>query len=358
MEGSDSSDSSASSPRTPLQLSHITQSKIRSFTAPSKPATELKATACGQQSLSQPQTPLSPTLASASSTFDWGGEWSRLVRELNLQSNKAESAIKPQIFKPQLEESPMISSGDATSSEKCNARWEWTEEPGVEEYDHNMQVRASTEKLAKFTNAEDGCGSDTDESVVHHACSDLPRSPKEQPCSPLNATGSSPQTILRGLIRDAHREMMYFTLSHSSFTLDDLRDGLDYAFSMLQAAITKLAILSVLLDDMACIEAADIRNWTASIDCLNPKTCYEPRVPVVFECLSAGEARLALAELVQSRMIVEDEVKRVKLLLEHKAEDLDRKMDLQMCEDDDAALDAWMTAIMVVVIGALYLAVR
>ena len=77
--------------------------------------------------------------------------------------------------------------------------------------------------------------------------------------STKNTDAPSSQTILRSLIRGAHREMMYFTLPHERFSLDDLRQGLDYAFSMLQAAQSKLAILEVLHDDMPGLDAVQLR---------------------------------------------------------------------------------------------------
>lgn len=74
------------------------------------------------------------------------------------------------------------------------------------------------------------------------------------------STEPSPQTKLRNMILGANREMKYFTLPNDRFTLDDLRQGLDYAFGMLQAAQSKLAILTVLRDDMMDVSAVELRS--------------------------------------------------------------------------------------------------
>lgn len=179
--------------------------------------------------------------------------------------------------------------------------------------------------------------------------------------------GSSPRVVLRGLIRDAHREMMYFTLPHAQFDKADLRDGLDYAFTMLQNATTRLAILAILHDDVANISAEELNTWLLNVDGLDPQTCYEPRMPVVFESLSVGEIQIALAELVQSRLIVEDEVKQMKILLKKRVEaneaygnDKEDKVSAASSEGpdyDELLWDGVFTAFMVVVIGALYLCV-
>ena len=137
----------------------------------------------------------------------------------------------------------------------------------------------------------------------------------------------SSQIILRGLIRDAHREMMYFTLSHERFSLDDLRQGLGFAFSMLQAAHSKLAILAVLHDDMTDLSAAQLRGWMAQIDHIHPQSRHEPRMFVMFESSSSGEIRVALAEVVQSRLIVEDEVKQMKASLGWRLSELESNAD-------------------------------
>lgn len=195
-----------------------------------------------------------------------------------------------------------------------------------------------------------------------------------------NVSGPSPQTILRGLIRDAHREMMYFTLPHSQFSLHDLRQGLDYAYSMLQVATTKLAILTVLHDDMTDMSATDLRRWMSHIEYLEPQTRYKPRMIIIFESLSAGENKMALAELVQSRLIVEDEAKQIRSVLcqrvttkeqEVKAAKfvMDSAVDCgkgaesssalwQFFDVDETWWDALFTAIVVVLIGALYRCVR
>jgi hypothetical protein len=190
--------------------------------------------------------------------------------------------------------------------------------------------------------------------------------------------GPSPQTILRGLIRDAHREMMYFTLPHSQFSIDDLRQGLDFAYSMLQAVTSKSAILNSLQDmnDLNDMSAADLRRWMAHVDHLDPQTRNEPRILAIFESLSAGELEIALAELVQSRIIVEDGVTQTRALLkdqvmtkEEKSRVATPKVDVPADPDGLSALcafldaeepswDALLTAIMVALFGALYISVR
>jgi len=186
----------------------------------------------------------------------------------------------------------------------------------------------------------------------------------------------SPQTILRGLIRGAHREMLYFTLSHERFSLNDIREGLDYAFGMLQAAQSKLAILTILHDDMTDASAVDLRSWLTQLDHLDRPTT---RIFVMFESLSSGEIRVALAEVVQSRLIVEDEVKRTKALLTKRLTELESNKwawlgaagdcvdSLQnefagtaggLLGENEAEWDVVFTAVMTVVIGALYFCVR
>jgi hypothetical protein len=196
------------------------------------------------------------------------------------------------------------------------------------------------------------------------------------------SSGPSPQTILRGLIRDAHREMMYFTLPHLQFSLNDLRQGLDFAYSMLQAVTSKSAILNSLQDmnDTNDMSAADLRRWIAHVDDLDPQTRHEPRVMAIFESLSAGELKISLAELVQSRIIVEDEVKQTRALLldqvmakEGKERDAISTVDVAADHDegsngrsalsefvdvDEPAWDALLTAIMIALFGALYISVR
>ena len=199
--------------------------------------------------------------------------------------------------------------------------------------------------------------------------------------STKNTDAPSSQTILRSLIRGAHREMMYFTLPHERFSLDDLRQGLDYAFSMLQAAQSKLAILEVLHDDMPGLDAVQLRCWMARIDHLDSHTCQEPRMFVMFESLSSGEIRVALAEVVQSRLIVEDEVKRTKSLLTRRLTELECNTKTSafrgawvdsvrillnesvgtangLLGEEEAELDAVFTAVMAVMVIGFYLCVR
>lgn len=191
----------------------------------------------------------------------------------------------------------------------------------------------------------------------------------------------SPQTILRGLIRDAHQEMMYFTLGHSQFSPDDLRYGLDYAYSVLQAATAKLAILRVLRDDTIEMSTLELRRWITRVDHLDdPLSSYEPRMSVIFEYASGVEMKIALAELVHSRRIVEDEVKQMREMLaqrvaagEQIVQDASSLGDNIICQGDKADVtwfrreffdayetswDAFLTVMMLITFGALYLCVR
>lgn len=198
--------------------------------------------------------------------------------------------------------------------------------------------------------------------------------------STRNTNVPSPQTILRGLIRGAHREMMYFTLPHERFSLNDLRRGLDYAFGMLQAAQSKLAILEV-LHNMPGLDAVQLRGWITQIDHLGSQTRRDPRMFVMFESLSSGEIRVALAEVVQSRLIVEDEAKQTKTLLTKRLTELESNAkslvpvgswtvfvrSLQnetagtadgLLGEKEAERDAIFTAVMAVIVGGFYLCVR
>ena len=174
---------------------------------------------------------------------------------------------------------------------------------------------------------------------------------------------------------------MYFTLPHERFSLDDLRQGLDYAFIMLQAAQSKLAILEILHDDMPDLDAVQLRCWMARINHLDSHTRHEPRMFVMFESLSPGEIRVALAEVVQSRLIVEDEVKRTKSLLTRRLTELECNTKTSafrgawvdsvrillnesvgtangLLGEEEAELDAVFTAVMAVMVIGFYLCVR
>jgi hypothetical protein len=192
-----------------------------------------------------------------------------------------------------------------------------------------------------------------------------------------NTDSPSSQIRLRGLIRGAHRGMKYLTLSHEGFSLDDLRQGLGFAFSMLQAAHSKLAILAV-LHDMTDLSAASLRSWMIQIDHIHPQTRHEPRMFVMFESLSSGEIRVALAEVVQSRLIVEDEVKQMGMSLTKRLAELESNAkslrsvvawveSLQnehagtaegLLGENEAEWDAILTAVMPVMVVGFYLCVR
>jgi hypothetical protein len=186
--------------------------------------------------------------------------------------------------------------------------------------------------------------------------------------------------VLRGLIRDAHPEMIHFTLPHSSFSRDELRKGLEYAYSIEEAATCRLAILELLDDDTTDTSATDLRRWIALIDNSNPKTRLKTHISIIFESLSVGEMKAALKESVQSGLVVEREIEETRESLirnlganeraERSATDSAKKEEdharelksstRKRCipEDNEAAFDAFLTAVMVVFIGALYLCIR
>lgn len=188
----------------------------------------------------------------------------------------------------------------------------------------------------------------------------------------------SPEIVLRGLIRDEHPETIHFTLPHSSFSPNDLRKGLQYAYSTLQAAISKLTMLEMLDNETTSMTGADLRRWIALADNSNPSAHAKPRLSVIFESLSIGEMRAALEELVQSRLVVEGEVEKTQMSLMRKAVAKERQEKTVMIpvkrvadfdkkgggsskkrrvsqEGDETVLDAFLTAIMVLLIGVLYL---
>jgi hypothetical protein len=122
-----------------------------------------------------------------------------------------------------------------------------------------------------------------------------------------NRATVSPKIVLRGLIRDAHPEMIHFTLPHSLFSPDDLRSGLQYAYSMLQAATSELTILELLADEATEMTGNDLGRWIALVDNAFPLPCSEARITVIFESLSIGEMKAALEELVHARLAFEGE---------------------------------------------------
>lgn len=188
----------------------------------------------------------------------------------------------------------------------------------------------------------------------------------------------SPEIVLRGLIRDVHPETFHFTLPHSSFSPNDLRKGLQYAYSALQAATSKLTMLEMLDNETTSMNGADLRRWIALADNSNPSAHAKPRLSVIFESLSIGEMRAALEELVQSRLVVEGEVEKTQMSLMRKAVAKERQEKTVMIpvkrvadfdkmgdgsskkrrvsqEGDETVLDAFLTAIMVLLVGVLYL---
>ena len=191
----------------------------------------------------------------------------------------------------------------------------------------------------------------------------------------------SPEMVLRGLVRDAHPDMVHFTLPHSLFSPNDLQKGLQYAYIALQVATSKLAMLELLNDETTNMTGSDLRRWIALVDNSTARTCTEPRISVVFESLSVGEKKAALEELVQSRLVVKGEVEQTRALLRRRilAKELQERNAVTPVkrtaefdkeggsrskkrrvskEDSETAFDAFLTLIMVVLVGALYRCVR
>ena len=194
-------------------------------------------------------------------------------------------------------------------------------------------------------------------------------------------TTVSPGIVLQGLIRDTRPETIHFTLPHSSFSPDDLREGLWYAYNMLQVATTKLAMLELLDEETMSLTGADLRSWITLVDNSNPRAHAEPCISAIFEALSTAEMKAALEELVQSKRIVEAEVEKTQMSLLRKAVAKERQERIAVVpikraahfdkecgssskkrrvsqEDNETALDAFLTAIMVLLIGVLYFCVR
>lgn len=194
-------------------------------------------------------------------------------------------------------------------------------------------------------------------------------------------TTISPGIVLQGLIRDTRPETIHFTLPHSSFSPDDLREGLWYAYDMLQVATIKLAMLELLDEETTSLTGADLRRWVAFVDNSNPHAHAEPCISAMFEFLSIAEMKAALEELVQSKRVVESEAEKTQMSLLRKAVAKERQERKAMVlpkrtadvgkeggssskkrrvsqEDNETALDAFLTAIMVLLIGVLYLCVR
>lgn len=191
----------------------------------------------------------------------------------------------------------------------------------------------------------------------------------------------SPEIVLRGLIRDAHPETIHFTLPHSSFSPNDLREGLQYSHSMLQAATSRLTMLEILDNETTSMTGADLRRWIALANNSNPSARAKSRLSVIFESLSIGEMKAALEELVQSRLVVEGEVEKTQMSLMRMAVAKERQEKSAVIpvkraadfgkegsssinkrrvfeEDDETLYDAFLTAIMVLLIGVLYLCIR
>lgn len=194
-------------------------------------------------------------------------------------------------------------------------------------------------------------------------------------------TTVSPGIVLQGLIRDTRPETIHFTLPHSSFSPDDLREGLCYAYGMLQVATTNLAMLELLDEETTSLTGADLRRWIALVENSNPRAHAEPCISAMFESLSIAEMKAALEELVQSRRVVEGEAEKTQMSLLRKAVAKERQERKAVVlskraadigkegsssskkrrvsqEDNETALDAFLTAIMVLLIGVLYLCVR
>jgi len=234
---------------------------------------------------------------------------------------------------------------------------------------------------ASDSGPSDSAVSDSDGSAMQ-----LPTVKADEPSSNTRERGRStkrrarvsPEMVLRGLICDARPEMIHFTLPHSLFSRDELRKGLEYAYSIEEAATCRLAILELLDDDTTDTSATELRRWIALIDNTNPKTRLKTHIAIIFNFLSVEEMKAALKESVQSRLVVEREIEETRESLirnlgakeraersatdSAKEEDHTRELEcstrnMGVPDDNEAAFDAFLTTVMVVLIGALYLRV-
>jgi hypothetical protein len=433
---SNSSSSESNDPRTPALASLRPTNTTRALTPSKLPKLKPISTRF-PLSPSHPQTQSSPAVPTT--PLDWGGEFSRLVEDVK-KGSPADMSSPPTAEQDSLfdeEESDDDDDDDAVeeaaralqSAISFEASFvESQEGEGGDAEESATSLFAASEKqeqdvvaisqssgpehVAKVPTLDantDCCDSDTEQSMIDllstvseslasAARAVEPTKSADVPFSPIDTKSGRPlggtsraakstkntnvpssQTVLRGLIRGANREMMYFTLPHERFSLNDLRQGLDYAFSMLQAAQSKLAVLEVLHNDMPDLDAVQLRSWMTQIDHLDSQTRHEPRMFVMFESLSSGEIRVALAEVVQSRLIVEDEVKQKKTLLTKRLTELEsyansrlgiwsdfvRSLQNETADTADGLLgekeaeqDTIFTAVMAVIVGGFYLCVR
>ncbi|KAL1583882.1 hypothetical protein WHR41_07119 [Cladosporium halotolerans] len=348
--------SGSDSPSTPPPQGHILRGKKEG--SPITTITEsIDPTAIHQYSLTQPQTPLNAN--KESTPLNWGsGEWSRLIKEISHGDEGASTETTEKVPTPCKRSDPAPTDTESASDGSSSGGVKIDEHPFIKllEQRNDEPGHEPRDTQVASTYIETTYDSETDQSVIHNSDA---MTNKEELLSPAPIFSSSAQTVLRGLIRDAHRGMMYFTLPHAAFSGEDLRHGLEYAFGMLQVATVRLAILATLLDDMANMPADSLREWIAQVDRLDPQTCYEPRMLVVFECLSTGEVQLALAELVQSRLIVEHEAERLKQQLVRRADGSAKvESPVSLWDDDQLITDGVVTLIMVLAIGTLYLFIR
>jgi hypothetical protein len=398
---SNSSSSENNDPRTPASASLRPTNTTRALTPSKLPKLKPISTRF-PLSPSRPQTQSSPV--APTTPLDWGGEFSRLVEDVkkgspadlssrpsaeqdSLFDEESDDEILPKVQVAPAEEAVRAlqsaisfeaTFGEDQDHEGGDAKESTTSLPTASEEQEQDIVTTSPSsrpehvtEVPTFDTNTDCCDSDAEQSMIDllstvseslasAARAVEPTKSADVPFSPIDTKSGRPpggtfkaakstkstnapssQTVLRGLIRGAHREMMYFTLPHERFSLNDLRQGLDYAFGMLQAAQSKLAILEV-LHDMPDLDAVQLRSWMTQIDHLDSQTRREPRMFVVFESLSSGEIRVALAEVVQSRLIVEDEVRQTKTLLTKRLTEL---TGLESNSRISALLGAWLDLI-------------
>lgn len=180
--------------------------------------------------------------------------------------------------------------------------------------------------------------------------------------SSLNATELSSQAVLQGLMRDRHHGTMSFTLRDPRFSLEDLLTGLEEAYVALQMATAQLAALATLVDDVEGMSATELHKWIVRFDQLDPQTRYEPKLPDFCNSLPRDVVQTALEEVVQSRVEVEDETRRMTGHLMGRMEKLEAHCRYQAWVAEmrnEQSKDNWVTfvIVMVMVIGALYLCV-
>lgn len=174
----------------------------------------------------------------------------------------------------------------------------------------------------------------------------------------LDPVDRSPSAVLKGLIRDGHKSSMFFTLGDPRFSLELLLEGLEEAYITQQMALVQLALVSTLHDNLEGLSVTEVRKWTVRLQQLDPKTRFELKLPGFCYSLPRDVVKIAIIELVRSRVEVQLETLRVtERLMERvkKMEADDRKNAWIQKMRDEQKDESFVTLFMVISIGALYL---